>query len=282
MTQQVKLVGYSVKVTQEQKDFMNTILATEMEVRDCKKGQALASVVMEYTRAKSPEDEGPETRIYPDDEDLETFKNRINCNYLKFDPDFSFYCYENVNKKKKPDELGGDRDKVLNLCNSCLQRKFEIAQAARDKELRKEAIKKLDRFMTRYSQLAQDGFNVEAHICTANEIEGSLVFSRDGVFLACPLMLDENELPHLVPIAEHCKKKIDAGSGTRGCTYLTVLSRIVKLDKEFMEAQGVEFPNVEQATTQGPPPGAEVRPALIEEEPAEELDLEMSEEEKEQ
>lgn len=250
-------MGFSVKITETQKDFINEILASRMSADNLKKGQALAEVVLDYTRSQSLDEE----EASPDPEFRDPSMDSINCGYLKLGKDFTWYCFENVHKKKKPEELGGDRDRVVDLCLACLQRKYELAQLARDKELKKEAIKKLDRFMRRYSQLAQDGFNVEAHICTANEIEGSLVFSRDGRFLACPLMMDEGGLPHLVPIEDHCKEKIDQGSGTRGCSYLTILSRLVKLDKEFMEAEGVIMPNVDQPP-QGPPANARMVPAL--------------------
>ncbi|MBA7497271.1 hypothetical protein ES702_07883 [subsurface metagenome] len=120
----------------------------------------------------------------------------INCPWLKYEaPDFK--CFELFHRRKKPESLGEDPDKIPERCSSCREGKAEQIREQYQKKLRGHNIQGLLGLINLFQKFAKEGVPSTIYFC--NRIPDNQLFTGLKT-IKCTL------INSTVPI-ERCKEK---------------------------------------------------------------------------
>lgn len=227
--------SFGVKVTLEQKTFIDdTLKDFSKNNNESNKGTALYKLVKHYYEFIQSSDQS--SNYVP--ETIKETMALINCDYLEYQDEF--ICLEAMSKKKKVEPIAISPEQVLLRCKACKRKRAEDIIDERNKELRKENIKKLMRFMHEFTQVSASGFEITNFMCTGRQLESNeLIFSRDGLSMYCPKL--EMDLIH---ITEECLQRINPDTKEKPCECLISLSQHIKFNKEFWENIDVQLPSL--------------------------------------
>lgn len=207
------------RLTTSQKEFANRIIDRLNKEKSLNKSDAFVYVFKQYEDNIISNKSGE--YIAPNVRDV---LEQIKCGYIGFIND-AFYCRETMAKKREPTLLVGEPEVILKNCSACIQYKLEQEINKRNTELRKESIKKLQSFMKGFIAISKSGFRYTAFMCLCDADSGSIIFSRGGEALQCPILDKE-----LVNIQLTCMKKINPKTSKMPCEYLASLEGIQTLD----------------------------------------------------
>jgi len=163
----------------------------------------------------------------------------IDCDYIEYSNE-KFWCLEKTHKTKKKDELGTDTKSVKRLCTACKQGKADLIEHKIREERRKESFKRIEGFLKQFMTVTEKGFIAETYMCLCDAIEGSLIYSRDGKSLQCPLI--DNDI---VQIKDTCMTSLNPKTGLPPCHYLVTLEHLVQLTKEDIEKMDIDLPQID-------------------------------------
>lgn len=212
-------VGFKISIPQ--KALCNKIIERVMKEKSLEKGDAFVYILQQYENMKIDNKSGD--YVAPNVRDVLT-QIKSRCGYLSFRNDV-FYCLETMAKKKESTLLEGEPETVLKHCIACIQYKLEQETIKRNTEMRKESIKKLQKFMKDFITISKSGFKYTAFMCLCDAESGNIIFSRGGDSLQCPLLDKE-----LANIQLTCMEKINPKTQKKPCEYLASLEGIQALD----------------------------------------------------
>lgn len=123
----------------------------------CNKGPALIHVVEQYKKGF--------TKAGVEPPSVENLLNEIGCIHLKFE-DLEYKCFERFEKRKKPDPLGTDTDKIRTRCEACKLGKAEAIMKQYQTKLRGQNIKGILSMIKQFQTFAQSGVPSTISFCT--------------------------------------------------------------------------------------------------------------------
>lgn len=175
-----------------------------------------------YFEGKEIEEDWKETQTY----EVQDLIALINCEFLEWEGDKGFQCYEKFHEKKKPQSLGGIEN-IQTRCSKCEIGKQAKIQNEIERALRKKNIKGILDLRNVLVQLSQDGGLAQIFICKAELHKGKINISGNGISIPCP-QENDNE----VSIINHCQYLVNPETLQPPCEYLVNPYVKVKLQSE--------------------------------------------------
>ena len=248
------------KVSSVQKDYLNKVIKKIQKEKGLTKGDSLHFIVDHFDK-----------ELYKGAVDKQDFLppnvmdaiRDIECNFLQFSED-TFYCLEKFAISKKKDILGIEPNEIIAMCTACKQGKADKIRIQMDKERRKESVRKLMDFAKTFMVITEHGFMAQSYMCTCDELEGQLSFSRDGKTLTCPMSEGD-----IVDIEDICMTRLNPDTDEPPCQYLITLDHLVQLSKEDLETMNLIVPVIKY---EEPPVNQEV---MNKKEPRKQVDSEI-------
>lgn len=227
------MVTIAFRVSEEEKTYAdNLIEALKNDLSLSNKGEAFLELVRRYEQSLL---EGKTSEAYVPPNVADVLK-KIDCEFLKF-YEQDFVCLEKIASTKKPVFLEGSPQQVQDMCQACGYYR-EQKRLQKINELRqKEYIKRLEKFMKGLMRITEKGFVTDIQFCICDVLEGDLGFSRDGLTLKCPL-----ENGEIVYIHDKCKTMLNPKDGLPPCQYFASLERLIRIQKEDWENEGLVMP----------------------------------------
>lgn len=100
--------------------------------------------------------------------------NSVECPFLEYE-EFDFKCFEHMDKKKKPNILGTDPERILIRCQKCKDGKAQKIIEQYQKKLRGQNIRGIVQMIKTFEAFAEKGVPSTIHFC--NRIKGKQVMT---------------------------------------------------------------------------------------------------------
>ena len=206
----------SFKIDEEKKEYINQVLEGFQYARKIEnKGDALFDLIKEFSDQILNAPKGASKK---DTDALNSLYN-LKCDF-RIMRDFNYLCAEKLHKTKTLNTLGDDISIVSKMCESCLRGKDVERQKEYEKEMRKDAMRKLLDFRKEFIRITKEGFNANCYMCSHDLSDKfSILFSNDGYTLLCPI----NDYQK-VDITSVCEKTINPINNKFPCQYLIALA----------------------------------------------------------
>ena len=248
-------VTFAVKTTKKVKEYCNDILGeiAESDTSIERKQDALIKVFQIYEQKKDTIIETPF--------DIRDVINQVDCTFLRYDAQEGFICNELFHKKKKPNILGTNSERIIKSCADCKKGKELLRQREIEKQLQKDSIKKIIDFRKAFMEILDQGFTVEAYMCKGRLLHDNTIgLSIDGKHISCPLQKDKEIL-----IQKVCFETINPITGKPPCRHFINLFHHVDIsDIESVSDIERKFPDIPLAELEEPIKTIEVEAEVIE------------------
>lgn len=248
-------VTFGVRTSKDRKKYYNNILASiaETDVSIEKKPDALYKVFQTYEHKKDAIIETPF--------DITDVINQVDCTFLRYDAQEGFICNEFFHRKKKPNILGTNSERIIKSCADCKKGKELLRQREIEKQLQKDSIKKIIDFRKAFMEILDQGFTVEAYMCKGRLLHDNTIgLSIDGKHISCPLQKDKEIL-----IQKVCFETINPITGKPPCRHFINLFHHVDIsDIESVSDIERKFPQIDIPELEEPIKTIEVEAEVIE------------------